>query len=173
MSPDAFTPLRTDRLDLSPGSEEALDFLHRLWTDPDVRRFLWDDRVITLEEARAAVGGCRALWILRDRRDGEGIGFCALRDFDEPPRLELIYGLQPGRWREGLATEASVAALHYAFDEMKVGRVFAGADAPNLRSLRVIERLGMAFEGQWTIGGVRTLYYSIDAETFRRRTPPG
>lgn len=32
--------------------------------------------------------------------------------------------------------------LRYAFDELRLPRVYAGTDAPNLRSLATIERLG-------------------------------
>ena len=40
----------------------------------------------------------------------------------------------------GIATQA---CLRYAFEEVSIKRVIAGADAPNTTSLRVIEKLGM------------------------------
>jgi hypothetical protein len=40
-----------------PFASEDLDALHALWTDPDVRRYLWDDIVISRE--RAAETGLR------------------------------------------------------------------------------------------------------------------
>jgi RimJ/RimL family protein N-acetyltransferase len=64
--------------------EDAGD-LHHLWTDPQMRRFFWDDEVITHQTAEAAVreaveGFGRhgfGLWI-SERRQGRGdsIGFC-------------------------------------------------------------------------------------------------
>lgn len=34
---------------------EDVGYLHRLWTDPAVRRFFWDDEVITRRRAEAAI----------------------------------------------------------------------------------------------------------------------
>jgi hypothetical protein len=38
-----------------PFASEDLDALHALWTDPDVRRYLWDDIVISRERAAETV----------------------------------------------------------------------------------------------------------------------
>ena len=42
--------LRTERLVLRPiaGCDEAA--LHRLWTDPEVRRYLWENRILSREK---------------------------------------------------------------------------------------------------------------------------
>ena len=45
----------TARTSLRPVSMEDVGTLHRLWTDPEVRRFFWDDEVIPYERAEAAV----------------------------------------------------------------------------------------------------------------------
>ena len=47
--------LETERLLLIPFDREHLPFLHRLWTDPEVRRYLWDDRIISVDEAAEVV----------------------------------------------------------------------------------------------------------------------
>jgi RimJ/RimL family protein N-acetyltransferase len=41
--------IRTQRLELSPWTHEDVDALHDLWTAPEVRRYLWDDKVIARE----------------------------------------------------------------------------------------------------------------------------
>lgn len=38
--------LETARLHLRPCQAADAEVLHLMWTDPDVRRYLWDDRVI-------------------------------------------------------------------------------------------------------------------------------
>jgi RimJ/RimL family protein N-acetyltransferase len=37
--------------------------------------------------------------------------------------------------------------VRYAFEEVGIERVIAGADAPNTASLRVMEKLGMKYVG--------------------------
>lgn len=41
-----FTRIETARLFLRPYTRDHLDALHRLWTDPDVRRYLFDDEIM-------------------------------------------------------------------------------------------------------------------------------
>jgi RimJ/RimL family protein N-acetyltransferase len=48
-------PTPTDRLRLRPVSVEDLDALYRIWTDPAVRRTLWNGEVILKERAEAAL----------------------------------------------------------------------------------------------------------------------
>ena len=161
--------LSTERLELVPVTAAHVEFLHRLWTDPDVRRFLWDDRVIGRDEAAAVVEASLDSF----RRDGFGmwlvvlerapIGFCGLRRFGQPPvDVEILYGLLPPHWGRGLATEASRAVLEFAF-RAGVSRVLAGADPPNGPSIRVMERLGMRCECTRTIDGRDATYFAIDA----------
>jgi RimJ/RimL family protein N-acetyltransferase len=49
------TALDTARLRLRPYRDSDLDALHRLWTDPDVRRYLWDDTIIDRQLAEATM----------------------------------------------------------------------------------------------------------------------
>ncbi|MCU0635807.1 MAG: hypothetical protein MUE41_13110 [Gemmatimonadaceae bacterium] len=52
--------LATARLSLTPTTARDVDALWTLWTDPDVRRYLWDDRTITRDEAAATLDECVA-----------------------------------------------------------------------------------------------------------------
>ena len=47
--------LRTPRLTLQPYRLDDIDLLHQLWTTPEVRRYLWDDIVITRQRAEETV----------------------------------------------------------------------------------------------------------------------
>ena len=96
------------------------------------------------------------------RREGEDIGFCGLREFDDPPQVEILYALLPAHWHQGLATEASREVLRYAFEELGLDRVYAGADPPNETSFRVMERLGMTFDSRRVIHGLEAVYYRLD-----------
>lgn len=44
--------LRSARLTLIPFGSSDLNLLHRRFSDPLVRKYLWDDEIITLEQAR-------------------------------------------------------------------------------------------------------------------------
>jgi ribosomal-protein-alanine N-acetyltransferase len=167
--------IRTARLRMRPWTLGDVDELHRLWTDPDVRRYLWDDEVISRERAVAEIERS----IEDFRRDGFGewvviskperlvIGFCGYRRLDDPPGVELMYGLAPSHWHRGLATEAARAVLRWGFEAHGFERVYAGADPPNAASLRVMKRLGMTFEARRFIQGQEAVYYGISRDAFR------
>ncbi len=62
-------------------------------------------------------------------------------------KAELWYKYHPDFWNKGMATEAVNAALDYCFDTLGLHRVEAGCAVENLASVRVIEKVGMKFEG--------------------------
>lgn len=163
--------LRTERLALVPFAPRHVPFLHGLWTDREVRRFLWDDREIGREEAAAVVEASRrcfaehgfGMWLLRLLPRRVGVGFCGLRHFGEPPQeVEILYGLLPPYWGRGLAVEASRAVLGQGF-ACGLSRIYAGADPPNAASFQVMARLGMRRHGTRILNGLEAVYYALDA----------
>ena len=75
--------------------------------------------------------------------DERVIGGVSLKNEPSAPRAELGYSLAPAHWNRGLTTEAARAALDYAFFVLAVDEVDARADARNIGSWRVMEKLGM------------------------------
>lgn len=135
--------LRTTRLVLTPWSEADIDTLHEMWTDADIRRYLFDDQVIPWERADEIVAGARWCWLIRlDGQEG-AIGFCGFLDLEDTGDMELVYGLFPRFWGKGLATEAACGALRWLWETTGLERVFARTDPPNAASIAVMERLGM------------------------------
>lgn len=163
--------LRTARLHQRPYREADADHLWRLWTDPEVRRYLWDDRVIDRETAAATMRDSIACtnahgfghWAVTWRDGAEAlIGFCGLRWREEAPaEVELVYGLQPALWGRGLITEAARAWLRYGFEVLGRSHIWALTDAPNARSEAVMRRLGMRFDRRLMHNGLDSVRYVI------------
>ena len=155
-----------------------MDVLHRLWTDPAIRKYLFDDEIITRERAEQEVRGAIECfwtrgfgqWLVLEK--GLPIGFCGLRPFGEPPEVEVLYGLAPEHWGRGLATEAARAVMASAFEEHGLGRLYAGADPPNTASFRVMERLGMKPVQRARSGDREALYYAVSREAFSHDDAP-
>lgn len=175
------TALLTARLRQRAYTEDDLDALWRLWTEPDVRRHLWDDAIIGREEAAVAMRdsiACTAThgfghWAVTWRDDSELIGFCGLRPRgDAPAELELIYGLHPSWWGRGLATEAARAWLRYGFETLGRARIWALTDAANVRSEAVMRRLGMGLRQRLGHDGAATVRYAIHRADFAAGDAP-
>jgi ribosomal-protein-alanine N-acetyltransferase len=171
------TSIETERCVLRPITLADLDDLHRLFTDPLVRRYLWDDVIIERERVRQLIRENLALfaetgaglWSVSERLSATLIGFTGFWHFHEPPRLQLLYGLDPGHWGRGIATEASRAMLKYGFDQLALNRIEASTDGPNTASVRVMKRLGLSFSQRVELEGKETIFYAITREAFLNR----
>jgi len=172
--------LQTPHLLLRPYSETDIEPLHQLWTNPMVRRYLWDDVVIPLERAAEVVRDSIeeweifgfGQWCVCDCRSGGRIGFCGFRRDEPGMPPELIYGLHPDWWGRGLATEAAQAALAFGFQQKNFSAVWAMADPPNSASVAVMERLGMAFQRRGLLHGLDTLFYRLTKTEWERQNAP-
>jgi ribosomal-protein-alanine N-acetyltransferase len=68
---------------------------------------------------------------------------------DLPKRTAMIgYALARAHWGVGLATEAATAAIAWAAREHQLDEVWASTSADNIRSRRVMAKLGMTFESE-------------------------
>ena len=124
----------TARLHLRPIRTEDAEVVHELWTNDHVRRFLFDDRCVSLEETRSYIEASLAsfeqrgygLWLVFLRETEALAGFAGLlSSTTEAPNL--IYGIHPELCGKGYATEAATAVLRYVIETrglslVKIGR---------------------------------------------------
>ena len=61
--------------------------------------------------------------------------------------MELAYAIGEEYWGKGLVAEASSAVMDYCFKEFGLKRIQARCKLENEASRRVMEKVGMAFEG--------------------------
>ncbi len=166
--------IETARLLLRPYTRDDLDDVHRLWTDPDVRRYLFDDEIMdrawvaTEIEHNLACFETQGFgqWAMFLKGHEALIGFCDYRSFHDPPEVQLIYGLAPAYWGQGLAPEAARAIIHYGFETLGFDEIIASTDTPNEASIRVMEKIGMTFQKRVLIDGLDTIYYAISPTGF-------
>lgn len=86
------------------------------------------------------------------KHDGEFVGFVGLSRprFEAPftPCIEVGWRLARAAWGHGYATEGARAALAYGFDTLRLEEIVSFTVPANLRSRRVMEKLGMAHSPQ-------------------------
>ncbi|QDU27330.1 Putative ribosomal N-acetyltransferase YdaF [Anatilimnocola aggregata] len=78
---------------------------------------------------------------------GDVIGSIGLMINSVDNHAEMGYWVGRPYWNHGYCTEAAQAVLKYAFDKLKLERVFANYLARNPASGRVLSKLGMTQEG--------------------------
>lgn len=149
----------TDRLQLHPAEASDLDALWAIWRDPEVRRYLFDDRDVTRELASEALGDCLGmrdaglgLWIVAVHGDDTPVGCVGLlkvmkmAEYDPTlaGKVEVLAALAPSIWGRGYAHEALGRLIVYAFDTLGLSELAGACDVPNLASDRMLTRLGFA-----------------------------
>ncbi|RKS73273.1 RimJ/RimL family protein N-acetyltransferase [Actinomadura pelletieri DSM 43383] len=182
--------LRTVRLELHPVSMADHAALLTHWTGPLVRRHLFDDRLISAVQVAEIIDASErdfategyGLWALRPARWSGGIdgvpgpdaaapgdpliGVAGLSHHDGPlghgVDVEILYSLEPDRWGQGLAAEASRAVLDYAFGVVGVHRVTAEIDMANPASAEIALQLGMRRRPDGPAGPDGAAYYAAE-----------
>lgn len=87
------------------------------------------------------------LWAVEVPGSAPFIGYVGLWPapfLDRDPPIEIGWRLASDQWGRGYATEASRAALDFAFRELGLERVHSFTVPQNERSWRVMERIGMS-----------------------------
>ncbi|MDD4635086.1 MAG: GNAT family N-acetyltransferase [Dehalococcoidales bacterium] len=91
--------------------------------------------------------GNGVVFAITDRQNGDLIGAIGLVINVEDEKAELGYWIGREYWRNGYATEAGKAVLEYGFGELGLNRIFARHLGRNPASGKVMQKLGMKYEG--------------------------
>lgn len=148
--------LETKRLVLRHQMMEDLDSLFALYRDPDIVRYI-PDAPRTYAEARKELQWhmnghpkhpALGLWATIYKETNTFIGRCGLLPWtiDGRDEVEVAYLISKTHWGQGLATEAARAILEYGFQVLHLPRLICLIDPDNLASIRVAEKIGMAFK---------------------------
>lgn len=183
IEPKAKTPvLETKRLVLRPLSPEDLPAMHIVFNDPEVGRYLFDDKRVPFETTISVLYASDrdfsergvGLFGMRLRgADYDLVGLCGLRWEEGIREMEVMYCLLPELWRRGLVSEAARACLRFAFEEAGLWCVMGGTDETNAASLRVIEKLGMRFVGKILAEAPEIPYFVLYRDDFSRADAGG
>ncbi len=180
--------LETDRFILKPISEEDAEEIYQNVKDHDIARWLInlphpypeDGAIKYIREARELMKkGLSYELPIRSRSTGELIGVMAILKVDRKNRNgELGYWIAKKHWNSGFATEAGLRALEFGFEVLNLERIYAKYYPENKASGRVMEKLGMKYEGTMRHEVFRNdryydmTYYGILRDEWKKLYPP-
>jgi RimJ/RimL family protein N-acetyltransferase len=158
--------INTPRTVLRWISEDDIDSLYEIFSDPQVMRY-WS--TIPLPNREAAAELQREIaegnesekmfkWGVALRDSGSVIGTATLFNLNvDNGRAELGYAMARAYWGKGYMNEALEALVSHAFEVMGLRRLEADVDPRNAASIRTLERLGFQREGflreRWHVNG--------------------
>jgi RimJ/RimL family protein N-acetyltransferase len=154
------TRLQTERLVIRTFEDRDADAWIAMLSDPEVRRFLPKGPAPTMEtferaiesrhEMEDAVG--YAMWAVDESTTGSFVGQCGLRpansmDENAGSEIDLAYHIARASWNKGYATEAAAAVLAHGLGPLGLDSIMAVVVPENVGSWRVMEKVGMRYEG--------------------------
>jgi RimJ/RimL family protein N-acetyltransferase len=158
MSPTTAPTLSTARLLLRPWRDEDLPAFAALNADERVMEFF--PKRLDRAESDVIAGAIRTrmehrgfgLWAVEVPGVADFIGFVGLSvpQFEShfTPCVEIGWRLAFEHWGCGYATEAARASLAFGFERLGLEEIVSLTVPLNVRSRRVMERIGMAHEAQ-------------------------
>lgn len=149
--------IETARLIIRRHTSDDADAFVEFMTDTEATRFL------DFEPEQKTPGGARELldYIIAsyetddpvfalaiiDKETGAFMGSCGLSRLTDQDGVECFYSLLPRYWGWGFATEAALAMLFYAFEQLNLDKVVAHMSAENTRAWSVARNIGMTDMG--------------------------
>jgi RimJ/RimL family protein N-acetyltransferase len=164
-------PVRTGRLVLRPESLADFEDVFAMHRDPEVMRFVasraplrWTreealERHRTVVETQSRIDFGAVTIVLAE--SGRYLGWCALAPEPHVGDWEIGFRLARWAWGRSFAVEASREVLRIGFQEKGRSRIVATAHPGNVRSHRVLEKLGMA-----RVGEIAHASYGFDVPLF-------
>lgn len=145
--------MHTERLTLVRPTEDLLEDLHAIGSDPEVTRWVGWPRHRSHEDTRSFLAFADAEWsraaagplAIIDRDAGACIGTTGL-SFEGPKVASTGYVLRPETWGRGYATEALLGVVELA-GRLGVVRLYALCHPEHRASARVLEKAGFEREG--------------------------
>lgn len=82
-------------------------------------------------------------------KEGQMIGDIGIHFMDDDYQIEIGYTLSPEYQGNGYAQEAVKAVIDYSFTELKKHRVTASVDPDNIKSIKLLEKIGFRKEAHF------------------------
>ncbi len=149
--------LKTDRLILRLIEQSDAVIINTLTNDKDITSMtaqipypcsLNDTKSWIDDQAKACNEGYQANFAILAKDSNKLVGVIGLEINKQHKRAELGYWVGKKYWGKGYASESGKKVLEYAFKELKLHRVSAHLMQGNTPSKKVLQKLGMQYEGR-------------------------
>jgi ribosomal-protein-alanine N-acetyltransferase len=149
--------LETARLLLRKMNHDDAQDLFEYASDPEVAKYTTWSTHQSLQDSRDFLRSVMeqyemqtvASWGIVHKGNSRFIGTCGFISWSpHHARGEVAYALSRKYWGQGLMTEAVRTVIAFGFCTMQLNRVQAICEVENVASARVMEKVGMTFEGK-------------------------
>lgn len=153
----ALPTLTTKRLRLRALQYNDAEAIYAYASDEVVTRYTLFETHTSIDDARSFISqiqeeyanGLSGVWGFELQETGALIGTGGFGKVNERHRhSEIGYSLARPYWNRGLGTEAVREIIQFGFRKLRLLRIEARCHPDNIRSIRLLERVGMKYEGR-------------------------
>lgn len=167
--------LETQRLLLREFETHDAESLYLLNSDPDVIKYTGDPPFANVFEARSFIENYNQYklygfgrWAVIDKSTSLFMGWCGLKYGPSTDETDIGFRFFKRCWNKGYATESAQACLEFGFGKLDRPSIIGRAMKENTASIRVLEKLGMAFESEFDFyRGHAGALYRMNKENFK------
>ncbi|WP_455586945.1 GNAT family N-acetyltransferase [Bacteroides sp.] len=145
--------IETSRLILRDWKEDDIPAFAKLNSDEEVMEYFlkklsYQETLDFYRRIKDEFETCGyGLYAVERKEDSVFMGFVGLHgvtfDVDFAPAVEIGWRLLPEFWNKGYATEAALACMNHAKEQLKLNVLYSFTSLPNKRSERVMQKIGM------------------------------
>jgi len=145
----------TERLELVEFTVTDADFILRLLNTPGWLENIGSRGVNTVTDAEKYLANVLipsytingfGFWLMKLKDSGVPIGMCGFAKREGLDDPDVGFALLPEYEGKGYALEAAKACMEYAAAEMKIDVIKAITSKNNIRSQKLLEKIGLKFE---------------------------
>jgi len=147
--------LETERLNIRHIEESDAEFIHVLFNTATFIKYIGDRNLKTIADAQAYIRtGPRAmysekgfgLFLVELKGCLTPLGISGLIKRDSLDDIDVGYGFHPEHEGFGYALESTQAVVDYAKDDLGITRLVAITTEENIKSIKLLAKLGFSFE---------------------------
>ena len=148
--------IETERLYLRELSEQDVDDIFRIFSDPEVTRY-WglpvmrsrNEAIKFIDESNNGLKDSSLIqWGVVHKESDQLIGTCAYTSWElEHSRAEIGFALGRSSWKQGFMSELLPAFIRFGFEKMNLHRIEADVDPDNAAAIILVNKLGFKREG--------------------------
>ena len=155
---------------------EDLSWYAHFAGDAEVMRYIGQSGPLSLAQATERLARYVRCWEehglgmfgVRPRDEQLSVGWAGLQPLSGTDEIEVGYAFGRSAWGLGYATEVASAVVQWGFQALGLERIVAVASPENAGSRRVMDKLGMQYEGMRPGSGQDSVYYSLTPAAFAR-----
>lgn len=153
-------PIITERLILRKLTEDDVDHIFLLDSNPEVMKYVGASPITKKEESAKMLeniinqyerNGTGRLAVI-EKESNQFIGWSGIKLLTDEVNgfknvYELGYRFLPEFWGKGYATESALASLDLGFNQLNADKIYAYADVDNKSSNHILTKLGFENKG--------------------------